>query len=140
MGEPQDRFTANFKFQYVHNENDGAIAQADIFCGANGRADEIYLLQGAVAIPAGYDCKLNNGRYFLPDVAPPLARLVPTPSRAAGFRAPNSRPAGTRSACRAATTSSSTRTAAVRFMSKPASNSDELWLSQNDRPWSIGLY
>ena len=83
--EPQDRFTANFKFQYVRNENDGAIAQADMFCGANGRADEIWLLQGAVAIPAGYDCKLNNGRYFLPDVAPPLARSVPTPSKAAGF-------------------------------------------------------
>ncbi len=83
--EPTDRFTANFKFQYVRNENDGAIAQADIFCGKNGRADEIYLLQGVVAIPAGYDCKTNNGRYFLTDVAPPLARKVPSPSKAVGF-------------------------------------------------------
>ena len=83
--EPTDRFTANFKFQYVRNENDGAIAQSDIFCGKNGRADEIYLLQGVVAIPAGYDCKINNGRYFLTDVAPPLARKVPSPSKAVGF-------------------------------------------------------
>lgn len=83
--EPRDVFTANFKFQYVRNENDGAISQSDVFCGANGRADEIYLLQGLVAIPPGYDCKLNNGRYFLPDTAPPLAKSVPLPSGAAGY-------------------------------------------------------
>jgi iron complex outermembrane receptor protein len=83
--EPTDRFTANFKAQYVRNENDGAIAQSDIFCGANGRADEVYLLQGLVAIPAGYDCKVGNGKYFLTDVAPPLASSVPLPSGAKGF-------------------------------------------------------
>lgn len=82
---PQERFTANFKFQYVHNQNDGAIAQSAVSCGPNGRADEIYLLQGAVAIPAGYDCNTKSGRDFLPDVAPPLARSVPLPSKAAGF-------------------------------------------------------
>ena len=83
--EPDEFFKANFKFQYTRNENDGAIAQSDIFCGANGRADEIYLLGGAVAIPAGYDCKINNGRYFTPDSAPPLARQVPGPSKAVGY-------------------------------------------------------
>ena len=83
--EPSDRFTANLKAQYVRNENDGAIAQSDIFCGANGRADEIYLLQGLAAIPAGYDCKVGNGKYFTPDTAPPLARSVPLPSKAAGY-------------------------------------------------------
>lgn len=83
--EPTDTFKANLKFQYVHNENDGALIQSDIYCGANGRADEIWLLQGAVAIPAGYDCRTNNGRYFTPDVAPPLAQSVPLPSKAAGF-------------------------------------------------------
>ena len=82
---PTDKFTANFKAQYVRNENDGAIAQSDLFCGANGRADEIVLFQGAIAIPAGYDCKVGNGKYFTPDVAPPLARSVPLPSKAAGF-------------------------------------------------------
>ncbi len=83
--EPDEYFKANFKFQYTRNENDGAITQSDVFCGANGRADAIYLLSGAVAIPAGYDCKINNGRYFLADFAPPLARSVPTPSGAVGF-------------------------------------------------------
>ena len=83
--EPTDTFTANFKAQYVRNENDGAIAQSDLFCGANGRADEIVLFQGAIAIPAGYDCKVGNGKYFTPDTAPPLARSVPLPSGAKGF-------------------------------------------------------
>ena len=82
---PTDKFTANFKAQYVRNENDGAIAQSDLFCGANGRADEIVLFQGAIAIPAGYDCKVGNGKYFTPDTAPPLAKSVPLPSGAAGF-------------------------------------------------------
>lgn len=88
---PTDRFTANFKFQYVKNENDGAIAQSDIYCGKNGRADEIWLLQGVAAIPAGYDCLTNNGRYYLTDTAPPLAGSVPKPSRAVGF---NGKPFG----------------------------------------------
>ena len=83
--QPQDRFTANLKFQYVHDENDGAIAQSEVFCGANGRADEIYLLGGLVAIPAGYNCNVKDGRYFLADVAPPLAKSVPVPSKAIGF-------------------------------------------------------
>ena len=83
--EPTDTFTANFKAQYVRNENDGAITQSDIFCGANGRADEIVLFGGSVAIPAGYDCKVGNGKYFTPDVASPLAKSVPLPSKAAGY-------------------------------------------------------
>ena len=83
--EPLDSFRANLKFQYVRNENDGAIAQSEVFCGANGRADEVYLLQGAVAIPAGYNCNIKDQRYFYPDVAPPLARSVPAPSKAVGF-------------------------------------------------------
>ena len=82
--KPQDRFTANFKFQYVRNENDGAISQSDVNCGANGRADEIWLFSGAVAIPAGYNCKINDGRGFLADLAPPLARSFPLPSKANG--------------------------------------------------------
>jgi iron complex outermembrane recepter protein len=83
--QPTDVFRANFKLQYVRNENDGAISQSNIFCGANGRADEVYLLQGAVAIPAGYDCNIKSARYFLPDTAPPLARQVPGPSKAVGY-------------------------------------------------------
>ncbi|KWV91294.1 TonB-dependent receptor [Erythrobacter sp. YT30] len=82
--EPDDRFDANLKVQYVKNEGDGAIQHSDIFCGANGVADPIFLLQGVVAIPAGNDCNAFDGKYFLPDAAPALASGVPTPSAAAG--------------------------------------------------------
>jgi iron complex outermembrane receptor protein len=82
--QPQDRFRANFKLQYTRNENDGAIGIGNINCGANGRADEIVLFQGAIAIPAGYDCNLTNERQFLPDAAAPLVRSIPSPSEARG--------------------------------------------------------
>jgi iron complex outermembrane receptor protein len=82
--EPSDRFSANLKVQYTRNENDGAIGTAEVNCGANGVADPIFLLNGLVQIPAGYNCNTHDQRYFLPDAAPQLARSVPTPSRAAG--------------------------------------------------------
>jgi iron complex outermembrane receptor protein len=81
---PSDRFRANFKLQYTRNENDGAIGTAEIGCGANGVADPIVLLGGAISIPAGYDCNAFDQRYFLADAAVPLAPGVPTPSKAAG--------------------------------------------------------
>jgi iron complex outermembrane receptor protein len=81
---PSDRFRANFKLQYTKNENDGAIGTAEIGCGANGRADPIVLLGGAISIPAGYDCNVFDQRYYLSDAAVPLAPGVPTPSKAAG--------------------------------------------------------
>jgi len=81
---PFDRFRANFKLQYSKNENDGAIGTAEINCGANGRADSVFLLSGAVNIPAGYNCITDDQRYFLPDAAAQLAASVPTPSKAAG--------------------------------------------------------
>jgi iron complex outermembrane receptor protein len=81
---PSDRFKANFKLQYTKNENDGAIGTAEINCGANGRADSIFLLQGGLQIPAGYDCNTNDQRYFLMDAAPQLAPGVPGNSPAAG--------------------------------------------------------
>jgi iron complex outermembrane recepter protein len=83
--EPTSEFRANLKLQYSRNENDGAIGTAEISCGANGRADEIFLLQGALAIPAGYNCNVKDQRYFLPDTAPALAGKVPGPSKAVGY-------------------------------------------------------
>ncbi|MEE4338039.1 TonB-dependent receptor [Erythrobacter sp.] len=82
--EPSATFDANLKVQYVRNEGDGAIQHSDLFCGANGVADPITLLGGAINIPGGYDCNAFDQRYFLPDTAPPLAGGVPTPSAAAG--------------------------------------------------------
>lgn len=81
---PSDRFKANFKLQYTKNENDGAIGTAEINCGANGVADSIFLLQGGLQIPAGYDCNTNDQRYFLMDAAPQLAPGVPGNSPAVG--------------------------------------------------------
>ena len=82
--EPSDIFEANLKLQYTRNENDGANSFVEIGCGANGRADEVFLLQGVVAIPAGYDCDTQDQRYYYPDAAAPLAASVPPPSEAVG--------------------------------------------------------
>lgn len=81
---PSDVFRANLKVQYTRNENDGAIGTAEIGCGANGTADPVVLLGGAISIPAGYDCNIFDQRYYLSDAAVPLAPGVPTPSKAAG--------------------------------------------------------
>ena len=81
---PSDVFRANLKVQYTRNENDGAIGTAEIGCGANGTADPVVLLGGAISIPAGYDCNVFDQRYYLSDAAVPLAPGVPTPSKAAG--------------------------------------------------------
>lgn len=86
--QPVDGFDANLKVQYVKNENDGAIGHSDLNCGANGVADPVSLLLGAVSIPAGYDCKAEDGKYFLPDTAPALAVSVPLatgPTKALGY-------------------------------------------------------
>ncbi|WP_160777772.1 TonB-dependent receptor [Parerythrobacter jejuensis] len=85
--EPTPGFDINLKMQYVHTETDGAIAHSDIFCGANGRADEVVLLGGAIAVPAGNDCNAFDGKYFLPDASGAVAGSVPTatgPTLAAG--------------------------------------------------------
>ncbi|WP_084440007.1 TonB-dependent receptor [Erythrobacter dokdonensis] len=81
---PADRFRANLKVQYTKNENDGAIGTAEIGCGANGVADPIVLLGGAISIPAGYDCNAFDQRYYLTDAAGPLAGPVPGNSPADG--------------------------------------------------------
>lgn len=88
--QPSDRFKANLKVQYTKNENDGALGTGELFCGANGRADEVALLINpatltyGVTLPAGYDCNAFDQRYYTTDAAGPLAGGVPTPSAAAG--------------------------------------------------------
>lgn len=84
--QPSDMFRANLKVQYTKNENDGAIGTAEINCGANRVADPVFLLGGAVQIPAGYDCNTNDQRYYLTDAAGPLAGPVPGNSPADGRR------------------------------------------------------
>jgi len=82
--DDNDRFDANLKVQYVRNENDGAISNGDISCGANGVADPIILLGGGIVVDPGYDCNAFDQRQFLPDAAAALAASIPTPSLAAG--------------------------------------------------------
>lgn len=82
--QPSDMFRANLKVQYTRHENDGALGTGEVSCGANGIADPIFLLGGAVQLPAGYDCKTHDQRYYFTDTAGPLAGGVPTPSKAAG--------------------------------------------------------
>ncbi|MFN2099192.1 TonB-dependent receptor [Altererythrobacter sp. MF3-039] len=81
--DPDDRFSANLKVQYVKNENDGGIQHSDLICN-DGVADPITLFSGLFQIPAGYDCNAFDQKYFLPDTHPALAPGVPEPSEAAG--------------------------------------------------------
>jgi iron complex outermembrane recepter protein len=80
--EPSDRFKANLKLNYITNRNDGAIAFQDIHCGFNGRADEVVLLQGAIAIPSGADC--NNKDKYLAVSDPSATQTTKFPDGSAG--------------------------------------------------------
>ncbi len=65
--EPSDQFKANLKLNYITNRNDGASAFADTHCGFNGRADEVILLSGAIAIPSGANCNFKDKFYAIVD-------------------------------------------------------------------------
>lgn len=85
--DPVDEFNANLKLNYIRNTNDGAIAHSDIFCGANGRADEVVLLGNAVdpftvAIPSNADCNINDNLYPTADPAAALVSGIPDGSAA----------------------------------------------------------
>lgn len=69
--QPSASVRANLKVQYARSEGKGAIGRSDIDCGANGVADPLFVLQGAVVAPAGYNCVVD-GKPFLPDIAAPM--------------------------------------------------------------------
>ena len=75
--EPSDDFKFNIKANYVGHENDGEIRHTQIDCGANGVADPLVLLGGAVVVPAGYDCDSLDNTFWLPDSAVPLGLMAP---------------------------------------------------------------
>jgi iron complex outermembrane recepter protein len=77
--DPSDSFDANLKVNYQRNRSDGALRNTEMFCGANGVADPIFLLSGALQIPAGYDCNRDDQRYFFPDEAPQISAFRPAP-------------------------------------------------------------
>ena len=80
--DPSDNFSANLKLNYVKNENDGAIAHSDLNCGPNGRADEIVLLGGAIAVPSGADC--NDRDQLYPTSDPSATATVKFPDGSGG--------------------------------------------------------
>ncbi|WP_324262062.1 TonB-dependent receptor plug domain-containing protein [Altererythrobacter sp. H2] len=82
--DPLPEFNANLKIQYSKHENDGALGTVEIGCGLNGRADEVVLFGGTIAIPAGYDCNSFDQSYYQVDANPALASGVPGPSKAEG--------------------------------------------------------
>ncbi|MBK7284070.1 MAG: TonB-dependent receptor [Sphingomonadales bacterium] len=82
--EPSDRFKANLKLNYITNRNDGASQFLDIYCGFNGRADEVVLLSGAIAIPNAANCN-NKDKYFaIPDPAASATGKFPAGSAGVG--------------------------------------------------------
>jgi iron complex outermembrane receptor protein len=86
--DPSSAFTANLKVNYITNRNDGAIGHQDIDCGKNGRADEVVLLSGAVAIPSGANCNIGDRYYAISDPSPTQAGGYPTGSAAGDGRYP----------------------------------------------------
>ncbi len=79
---PSSSFSANLKVNYVSNRNDGAIGHQDIDCGANGRADEVVLLGGAIAIPSGANCNTHDKYYAISDPSATQNSNYPTGSAA----------------------------------------------------------
>ena len=75
--KPSADFTLNLKANYVGHNNNGEIRHTQVFCGPNGVADNLFVLGGAVVIPAGYDCNSFDNVFWLPDSAVPLGRKAP---------------------------------------------------------------
>lgn len=85
---PSSAFSANLKLNYVTNRNDGAIAHQDIDCGKNGRADEVVLLGGAIAVPSGANCNTGDKYFAISDPSPTQNSNYPTGSAAGDGRYP----------------------------------------------------
>ena len=86
--DPTSAFNANLKVNYVRNRNDGAIGHQDIYCGKNGRADEVVLLGGAVAVPSTANCNINDRYYAISDPSPTQNSNYPTGSAAGDGKYP----------------------------------------------------
>eukprot|EP00903_Cladosiphon_okamuranus_P003392 g3390.t1 len=76
--QPTDRFDANFKLSYVGHENDGALGNWVIDCGADGLPDPVEYFGGAILIPAGYGCNpIDDSEVFIVDGATALTATSP---------------------------------------------------------------
>lgn len=87
---PSERFHANFKANYIRNENDGANQFRDIDCGANGVADPVIFGFGNAIIPSEADCDTGDSVFPQPDSDPvTLGGLAPPTNRGANLFAEN---------------------------------------------------
>ena len=82
--KPVERFNANFKFNYVRHENDGANQFRDIDCGPNGVADPVIFGFGNAIIPSQADCDTGDSVFPQSDSDPiTLGGLAPPTNRGA---------------------------------------------------------
>ncbi|MEH6790611.1 TonB-dependent receptor [Parasphingorhabdus sp.] len=75
--DPSDRFSANLKLNYNHNQGDSLLGHSDISCGANGVADDVFLALSGVSIASNAACDIQDGLYPHPDGHPALRVIAP---------------------------------------------------------------
>ena len=61
--DPADRFTANLKLNYNHNDSDTLLGHSDVDCGPNGIADVVSLLGGGIQYPSSATCNIKDKFY-----------------------------------------------------------------------------
>ncbi|MEM6682057.1 MAG: TonB-dependent receptor [Pseudomonadota bacterium] len=76
--KPNENLVANLKANYLRNRTDGAIGNSQNICGPDGVADPVILLQGAVSVPAGYDCNAFDQNYDTSDPSATLVAQIPS--------------------------------------------------------------
>jgi iron complex outermembrane recepter protein len=76
FADPSDRFSANLKLNYNHNDSDTLLGHSDVACGPNGVADVVYLLGGAIQFPSSATCNIKDGLYPTGDTHPSLRKIL----------------------------------------------------------------
>jgi iron complex outermembrane receptor protein len=84
--DPSDRFSANLKLNYNHNEGDSLLGHSDIDCGPNGVADDVFLALSGVSITSNAVCDIQDGLYPHPDGHPALQIISPGTTGADRYR------------------------------------------------------
>lgn len=84
--DPADRFTANLKVNYNHNDSDTLLGHSDINCGPNGVADPVFLLGGGIRFPSSASCNINDKFYPTGDTHSSLLGILPGTTGADRFK------------------------------------------------------
>jgi iron complex outermembrane recepter protein len=75
--DPTDRFSANLKLNYNHNDSETLLGHSDINCGPNGIADPVFLLGGAIQFPSSASCNINDNLYPTGDTHAGIRVILP---------------------------------------------------------------